>query len=135
MVQIDDVKAACARLAPLGWQTLLQRHGLDITRGDLAAELSRDLAVDRSIPGFEDFTLVGKRGIEPGLPAASLLYHAFASPNVHPTASGEPAASEAYPTLLVSALSTRRDSPMLSSAFLPMNTGRGTAPRMAITRI
>jgi hypothetical protein len=99
MAQIDDVKAACARLAPLGWQTLLQRRGLDITKSDLAAELSRELAVDRSVPGFEDFTLAGKRGVEPGLPTASLLYHAFASPNVHPTASGEPAASEAYPTL------------------------------------
>lgn len=99
MGQIDDVKAACARLAPLGWRTLLQKHGLDITKSDLAAELSRDLAIDRSIPGFEDFTLAGKRGIEPGLPAASLLYHAFASSNVHPAASGEAAASGAYPTL------------------------------------
>jgi hypothetical protein len=100
MAQIDDVKIACARLAPLGWQTLLSRHGLDIANPDLVAELSRELAIDRSIPGFEDFTLAGKRGIEPGFPAASLLYHAFASPNVHPTANGEPATSaETYPTL------------------------------------
>jgi len=100
MAQIDDVKTACARLAPLGWQMLLQRHGLDIAKTNLAAELSRDLAIDRTVPGFEDFTLAGKRGIEPALPAASLLYHAFASPNVHPTANGEPAVSaEDYPTL------------------------------------
>src|SRR5262245_50809109 len=100
MAQNDYFKAACARLSPLGWQALLKQHGLDIAASDLAAELSRDLAIDLGISGFEDFTLAGKHGIEPGRPAASLLYHAFASPNVHPTASGDPATSaEAYPTL------------------------------------
>jgi hypothetical protein len=72
-------------------------HDLDIAK---AAELARELAIDRNNPGFEDFTLTGKRGVEPGFPAASLLYHAFASPDVHPTASGDPATSvDAYPTL------------------------------------
>jgi hypothetical protein len=100
MAQIDEVKAACARLAGMGWQSLLKQHGLDIVKADLAAELARELTIDRSVPGFEDFTLAGKRGIEPGLPAASLLYHAFASPDVHPTATGEPATSvDVYPTL------------------------------------
>ena len=100
MAQIDEVKTACSRLAGKGWQSLLKRHDLDIAKTDLAAELARELAIDRNIPGFEDFTLAGNRGVEPGLPAASLLYHAFASPNVHPTASGDPATSvDAYPTL------------------------------------
>ena len=100
MAQIDEVKSACARLAGRGWQSLLKRHDLDIAKADLAAELARELVIDRNIPGFEDFTLAGKRGVEPGFPAASLLYHAFASPDVHPTASGEPATSvDAYPTL------------------------------------
>src|ERR1700730_16350076 len=100
MAQIDEVKAACARLAGMGWQSLLKRHGLDIVKADIAAELARKLAIDRSVPGFEDFSLAGTRGIEPGLPAASLLYHAFASPDVHPTATGDPATSvDAYPTL------------------------------------
>jgi hypothetical protein len=100
MTRIDEVKAACARLAGMGWQSLLKQHGLDIVKADLAAELARELTIDRSVPGFEDFTLAGKRGIEPGLPAASLLYHAFASPDVHPTATGEPATSvDVYPTL------------------------------------
>ncbi len=100
MAQIDEVKAACARLAGMGWQSLLKQHGLDIAKADLAAELARKLAIDRSVPEFEDFSLAGTRGIEPGLPAASLLYHAFASPDVHPTASGDPATSaDAYPTL------------------------------------
>lgn len=39
--------------------------------------------------GFEDFCENGLRGIEPGYPAASLLLHAFASPNVTTDAHGE----------------------------------------------
>ncbi len=39
-------------------------------------------AIDRTIPGFEDFAFEGKRGIEPGNPSQSLLFHALASPNV-----------------------------------------------------
>src|SRR5580704_17140838 len=70
-----------------------QAAGLDIGKADLAAELARKLAIDRSVPGFEDFSLAGTRGIEPGFPAASLLYHAFASPDVHPSATGNPATS------------------------------------------
>ena len=69
MAQIDSIKAACARLAGMGWQNLLKRHGLDITKADLAAELVRELTVDRGVPGFEDFTLAGKRGVEAGFPA------------------------------------------------------------------
>lgn len=100
MALIDAVKNACKRLAPLGWEALLRRHGLDITRANLAAELQRELTVDRSVSGFEDFLLTGTRGIQPGTPAASLLYHALASPDVHPTPTGEPAAADAYPTLV-----------------------------------
>lgn len=80
---------------------MLAKHGLDITKTNLTAELGRALTVDREVPGFEDFCLAGKRGIEPGQPAASLLYHALASPNVHPTPHGQPAtAANAYPTLV-----------------------------------
>jgi len=100
MALIDAVKNACGRLVPLGWEALLRRHGLDITRANLAVELQRELTVDRSVSGFEDFALTGTRGIEPGKPAASLLYHALASPNVHPTPTGEPATADAYPTLV-----------------------------------
>jgi hypothetical protein len=100
MTLIDTVKKACTRLAPLGWEALLRRHGLDITRANLAAELGRELAVDRKVQGFEDFALTGTRGIEPGKPAASLLYHALASPDVHPTRNGDPAEANAYPTLV-----------------------------------
>lgn len=83
MALIDDVKAVCARLAPYGWAELFRLHGLDITASDLAGELARPLTgIRRNLQGFEDFALDGTRGVEPGRPAWSLLYHALASPQV-----------------------------------------------------
>lgn len=87
MALIDDVKAVCDDLAPHGWKELLLAHGVDITvpANKLAAELAKEVTVDRRIAGFQD---LGKgangknRGIEPGKPAFSVLYHALASPNV-----------------------------------------------------
>lgn len=100
MALINEVKAVCDRLAPLGWRELLwtvtanqtNANRLDIsqpTAADLRTELSKMLPViDRSQPGFEDFSRDGNRGITPGLPARSLLYHAIASPNVLHDATG-----------------------------------------------
>src|SRR5712691_13536441 len=100
MALIDDITAICRRLANKGWAELLNRHGLKLDEPELASELARELpAIDRAQPGFEDFTSAGKRAIEPGKPAACLLYHALASPNVHPTLNGEPGLPDAYPTL------------------------------------
>jgi hypothetical protein len=100
MTLINDLKDICQRLAGMGWQDLLRRHGLDLGAADLAAELARPLVgINRNLPGFGDFTTAGMRGIEPGRPAASLLYHALASPNVHPTPDGDPASADAYPLL------------------------------------
>lgn len=82
MALLHDVRRICDRLAPGGWHGLLLRHGLDILAEDLASELGKVLVVDRSVLGFEDFSLRGERGIEPGNPSRSLLYHALASPNV-----------------------------------------------------
>jgi hypothetical protein len=83
MSLIDGVKTMCNRLAPNGWGDLLAQHGLDIQASDLAGELSKKLTkIIRNAKGFEDFALEGERGIEPGHPARSLLYHALASPNV-----------------------------------------------------
>jgi hypothetical protein len=45
---------------------------------------------------MEDFALEGRRGIEPGRPARSLLYHAFASPAVVTDGAGH--ALAAFPT-------------------------------------
>ncbi|MFT4040448.1 MAG: hypothetical protein QM692_19870 [Thermomicrobiales bacterium] len=90
---LPQVSAVCARLAPAGWRDLLLAvtdGGLDIGAADLAAALAADLpSIDRTAPGFEDFALEGGRGIEPGDPARSLLYHALASPNVFLGADGE----------------------------------------------
>src|SRR5215204_6551853 len=98
MALIDDVQAVCRRLAPHGWADLLAQHGLDITSPNLAAELARELPeIRRDVPGFEDFAMEGERGIEPGRPARSLLFHALASPNVLRGTSNEPLA--AFPTL------------------------------------
>lgn len=89
MALIDDVKKICDRLAPYGWAELLKEHGLDITAADLKQELGKVLpSVKRGMKGFEDFALEGRRGIEPGHPARSLLYHALASPNVFTGADG-----------------------------------------------
>src|SRR3954471_480940 len=83
MSLVDTVKAICTRLGASGWLDLLALHGLDIAADDLGAEFTRPLdTIRRDVPGFEDFALEGVRGIEPGHPARSLLYHALASPNV-----------------------------------------------------
>src|SRR5215212_238463 len=83
---IDHVTAVCQRLAPEGWRDLLlavSNDELDIATADLSTMLSQPLSqIDRTVPGFEDFALEGTRGIEPGSPARSLLFHALASPNV-----------------------------------------------------
>lgn len=95
MALIDDVKAVCDRLAPLGWRDLLlhvTQNRLDIrqdTPKALAAVLSADLtAIDRSFPGFMDFSVEGRQGVTPGSPGRSLLYHAFASSRVTTGVSG-----------------------------------------------
>jgi hypothetical protein len=71
---------------------------LNLVASNLAAEL-RELKIDREQPGFSDFCLEGHRGIEPGDPARSLLYHALASPDVHPIIGGKGITNESYPTL------------------------------------
>jgi hypothetical protein len=69
-------------LAPHGWRELFEHHGLDISVpvDRLDEELGKLLHVDRSVPGFEEFSLAGVRGVEPGRLGLSLLYHALASP-------------------------------------------------------
>jgi hypothetical protein len=74
------------------------QHGLDITAEDLKKELLKELpSINRQIEGFEDFAIEGKRGIEPGNPSRSLLFHAVASPNVIKKANGQEL--DAFPTL------------------------------------
>ena len=83
MALIDDIQVVCDRLAGAGWRALLHRHGLNIGTPDLAAESARELTgINRTVPGFQDFHPDAGRGIEPGVPCMSLLYHALASPGV-----------------------------------------------------
>ena len=101
MALLDDVRAVCRRLAPHGWADLLAAHGLQLDADDLAGELGRRLpSVDRDLPGFEDFSLDGVRGVEPGSPAGSLLYHALASPGVTLAPDGSPLGDFATPAEL-----------------------------------
>jgi hypothetical protein len=97
MTLLQDVERVCQRLAPRGWAELFRAHGLDITKPDLARELARPLRrIDRSAPGFGDFCADATRGVEPGAPARSLLYHGFASPGV---TAGPRGSLRAFPTL------------------------------------
>jgi len=89
MPLIDDVKAVCDRLAPLGWRNLLLAvtgNALDIRQASASTLQSALLAtlptIDRHVDGFADFAVGGRHAITPGQPGLSLLYHALASPNV-----------------------------------------------------
>ncbi|MGH1542598.1 MAG: hypothetical protein ACRBHB_19405 [Arenicella sp.] len=78
-----ETSKVLSRLSKSGWQEVFNQHGLDICADDLSKELLRPLdSINRDAPGFEDFAVTGKRGIEPGKPARSLLFHGLASPNV-----------------------------------------------------
>src|SRR4051812_26225056 len=96
MALIDDMKAICHRLASAGWQDLFGDHGLDLEAADLAHELARPLpGIRRDRPEVRDFSASANRGIEPGRPSASLLYHVLALPDVRPALT-----HHAFPTLL-----------------------------------
>lgn len=108
MSLIDDVKLICDRLAPLGWRDLLlrvTRNRLDISQPNAAALQVALLApipdLDLTVAGFEDFSPgLPASGMAPGSFARSLLYHALASPLVHPFVAGNaPAPPASYPTL------------------------------------
>lgn len=101
MALMNDMQQLCTDLAGRGWAELLLQHGLDIRAGNLEHELSRHLpTIDRSRPGFEEFSTEGTRAIEPGQPGRSLLYHALASADVHPLRQGQPASiPQDYPTM------------------------------------
>jgi hypothetical protein len=104
MALIDEVKAICDRLAPLGWGGLLKAvsgGALDIAQKTpqalqkaMTAQLSR---IDRTVLGFEDFDKDGDKGISAGQPSQSLLYHALASPGV--VRDAKSALLKGFPTL------------------------------------
>jgi hypothetical protein len=99
MRRAERVEKICRSLARRGWLEVFKPHGLNLTAPNLVAELSRNLKIDRSQPGFSDFCLDGHKGVEPGDPARSLLYHGLASPDVHPIAGRRNIGNDAYPSL------------------------------------
>lgn len=107
MSLIGNVKTLCDRLAPLGWRDLLlavTNNALDIsqsTNAKLKTALTSPLAtIDRTKKGFEDFQHAANQAITGGRPSHSLLYHALASPEVHPTSDeGSSTNQDDYPTL------------------------------------
>ena len=92
----DDVGKILGRLAAKGWREVFALHGLDLRIEGLAQALP---GIERTRAGFEDFAPDGIRGVEPGAPALSLLYHGLASPGVHPTENNRPTTADRYPTL------------------------------------
>ncbi|HEY0301219.1 MAG TPA: hypothetical protein VGC36_07805 [Rhizomicrobium sp.] len=87
MTLANDVKALLQRRLPV-WDPLLRSVGLAVDPANLAALRDPLPHIYRTVPGFEDFSELATRAIEPGDPALSLLYHAFASPNVRPAIAG-----------------------------------------------
>jgi len=99
MSRINDLVKTCRSLAERGWNDLFRHHGLNLRAKDLEDELDRKLDIDRRQTGFADFCLSGDKGVTPGDPARSFLYHALASPDVHPDLRGRRNAARSYPTL------------------------------------
>ncbi len=107
MALINEVKTICDRLAALGWRDLLltvTSNTLDISQptvGKLKTSLTADIPViDRTRKGFDDFHPTATKAITGGRPSRSLLYHALASPGVHPTGTEAPSPNPTdYPTL------------------------------------
>jgi hypothetical protein len=112
MALIDDVRTLLLRLwghPGATWSPLLAAHGWNRTAAQIAGLTDRalrgeltdlPLGVDRSRPGFADFAPHASRLVAPARPGKSLLYHALASADVHPSAHGRPVADPtAYPTL------------------------------------
>jgi len=88
MPTIENAYQAWKRLRPK-WNDYLLRAGLDLSAtpfDNFAGVLLAPIEIDFRLPGLEDLCRSACRGIEPGDPARSLLYHALASPGVLPPA-------------------------------------------------
>ncbi len=61
----DDVKVLCGELKGASWGDVLAAHGLDLNAADPIFEFTKkQLAVDRAVPGFEDFSKEGSRVVQ-----------------------------------------------------------------------
>jgi hypothetical protein len=80
------------------WAPYLSQAGLDLTDASeetLLRYLLQPIAVNFTLQGLEDLSRQTCRGIEPGDPARSLLYHVLTSPHVLP----EGIPQEDFPTI------------------------------------
>jgi hypothetical protein len=78
------------RTLPEGWKRLLlEGLGLDVAAADLASAPTATARIDRARKGFDDLDPSIVRLVEPGQPARSVLYHAFASPRVIPDSANQ----------------------------------------------
>ena len=97
---LSSVLDLVAELHNRGWSETLKLHGIDLSNIKSGAALTNELAgIDRSRPGYEDFSSRGIALIAAGDPALSLLYHALASPGVHPQPSNRPQGATKYAKL------------------------------------
>lgn len=103
MPLIQDILSICQKYSSREWGAYLKQHfNLDINTNDpsvLANRLHQPLNLTEEhfkIPGFSDLARNTMRAVEPGDPARSLLYHAFASPGVKPADSDN---DDNYPTV------------------------------------
>ena len=97
MTVAERAYRAWDRLRPK-WNDYFLQAGLDLSGtsiGTFADDVMARIAVDFRLPGLEDLCRSTCRGIEPGDPARSLLYHGFASPGCVPAGFDE----TDYPTL------------------------------------
>jgi hypothetical protein len=99
---LEDEALAMLRSLHRGWHDLFNRvAGVDLSNANLKDTLlARGRQIDRhGVPGFADFAPQSEQAICAGDPALSLVYHALASPRVHPTPDGSPADPSRYPDL------------------------------------
>ena len=97
---MEDDALALLRALHQAWHDLFRRvAGLDLDSANLKQDLlAGGRHIDRhGVPGFADFAPQSDQAIYPGDPALSLVYHALASPLVHPTADGSPGDQALYP--------------------------------------
>ncbi|MEM7473969.1 MAG: hypothetical protein AAF483_03195 [Planctomycetota bacterium] len=99
----DEVFGICQQLGPKGWTDLLKKVTNDqlnldqVTADALEQNLLQPIAqLLPNATGFGDFSQTDPRGISPGNPAGSLLYHALCSPLVTAKADGSSFAGDEF---------------------------------------
>lgn len=89
---LTDLRNSLVRLSNGGWGSLFSNLNLDpasaTLKDDLLAPVPLSSLELSQIDGFGDIAPDARRLIEPGRPAQSILFHAYASPNVFRDSTG-----------------------------------------------